>query len=59
MRVLIVGGGIGGLTTALALHARGIEAVVCEQASGIKQLGVGPDLQDGSRTEHPQPTARP
>jgi len=41
MRVLIVGGGIGGLTTALALHARGIEAVVCEQASGIKQLGVG------------------
>ena len=41
MRVLIVGGGVGGLTTALALHTRGIEAVVCEQASEIKQLGVG------------------
>jgi len=41
MRVLIVGGGVGGLTTALALHARGIEAVVCEQAAEVKQLGVG------------------
>ena len=41
MRVIIVGGGVGGLTTALALHARGIKAVVCEQASEIKQLGVG------------------
>ena len=41
MRILIVGGGVGGLTTALALHARGIEAIVCEQASEIKQLGVG------------------
>ncbi len=41
MRVLIVGGGVGGLTTALALHARGIEAVVCEQAPEVKQLGVG------------------
>ena len=41
MRVLIVGGGVGGLTTAVALHARGIEVVVCEQASEIKQLGVG------------------
>ncbi len=41
MRVLITGGGIGGLTTALALHARGIEAVVCEQASEVRQLGVG------------------
>ncbi len=41
MRVLIVGGGVGGLTTALALHAHGIEAVVCEQAPEVKQLGVG------------------
>ncbi len=41
MRVLIVGGGVGGLTTALALHACGIEAVVCEQAPEVKQLGVG------------------
>lgn len=41
MRVLIVGGGIGGLTAALALHALGIESVVCEQASEIRELGVG------------------
>ncbi len=41
MRVLIIGGGIGGLTAALALHARGIESVVCEQAAGIRELGVG------------------
>lgn len=41
MRVLIIGGGVGGLTTALALHARGIEAVVCEQAPKLRQLGVG------------------
>lgn len=41
MRALIIGGGIGGLTTALALHARGIEAVVCEQAAEVRQLGVG------------------
>lgn len=41
MRVLIAGGGIGGLTLALALHARGIEARVFEQASEIRELGVG------------------
>ena len=41
MRVIIVGGGIGGLTTALALHARGIEAVICEQSAQFRQLGVG------------------
>jgi len=41
MRVLIIGGGVGGLTTALALHARGIDAVVCEQAPEVRQLGVG------------------
>jgi len=41
MGVIIVGGGIGGLTTALALHARGIKAVVCEQSAQFRQLGVG------------------
>ncbi|MEO1603245.1 MAG: flavin-dependent oxidoreductase [Pseudomonadota bacterium] len=41
MHVLIVGGGIGGLTTALALHARGIESTICEQASEVRELGVG------------------
>lgn len=41
MRVIIVGGGIGGLTLALMLHARGINATVYEQASEIREVGVG------------------
>jgi 5-methylphenazine-1-carboxylate 1-monooxygenase len=41
MKVLIVGGGIGGLATALGLHAAGIEAEVFEQAHAIRELGVG------------------
>ncbi|MEM6974522.1 MAG: flavin-dependent oxidoreductase [Pseudomonadota bacterium] len=41
MHVLIVGGGIGGLTTALALHARRIACTVCEQAPELRELGVG------------------
>lgn len=41
MKALIIGGGIGGLTTALMLHARGIECEVHEAASQIRELGVG------------------
>src|SRR5215470_819528 len=41
MKVIIVGGGIGGLTTALMLHARGIDCEVYEQADTIRELGVG------------------
>ena len=41
MKVLVVGGGIGGLTTALCLHAVGIECEVFEQARDIQELGVG------------------
>ena len=41
MRVLIAGGGIGGLVTALSLHAAGIECEVFESASEIRPLGVG------------------
>ena len=44
MRVLIAGGGIGGLTTALCLHEAGIEAVVYESASALRELGVGINL---------------
>ena len=44
MRVLIVGGGIGGLTTALCLHDAGIEAVVYESAPALRELGVGINL---------------
>ena len=41
MKVIIVGGGIGGLTTALMLHARGIDCEIYEQSDGIRELGVG------------------
>lgn len=41
MRVLVIGGGIGGLTTALSLHAAGFECDVYEQAHEIRELGVG------------------
>ncbi len=41
MKALIVGGGIGGLTTALMLHARGVDCEVFEQADVIRELGVG------------------
>ncbi len=41
MTVLIVGAGVGGLTTALMLHARGIKPVIYEQAREVRELGVG------------------
>lgn len=44
MRVLIVGAGIGGLTAALKLHARGIDVRVFESAAEIRPLGVGINL---------------
>ena len=42
--VLIIGGGIGGLTLALSLHQAGIACRVFEAAPGIKPLGVGVNL---------------
>ena len=39
--ILIIGGGIGGLTLALSLHAHGIPCQVYEAAKTIKPLGVG------------------
>ena len=41
MKAIIVGGGIGGLTTALMLRARGIGCELFEQADTIRELGVG------------------
>jgi 5-methylphenazine-1-carboxylate 1-monooxygenase len=39
--VIIIGGGIGGLTLALALHERGIDCRLAEAAPEIKAIGVG------------------
>lgn len=45
MKVTIVGGGIGGLTCALSLHAAGISDVdVYESVPVLKELGVGVNL---------------
>ena len=41
MRVLVAGGGIGGLTLALMLHARGIRAEIFESAQAVREVGVG------------------
>jgi 5-methylphenazine-1-carboxylate 1-monooxygenase len=41
MDIAIVGGGIGGLTLALALHQRGLSCRVYESAPAVKELGVG------------------
>jgi len=42
--VAVVGGGIGGLATALALHARGIDCTVFESVQAVRPLGVGINL---------------
>jgi 5-methylphenazine-1-carboxylate 1-monooxygenase len=44
MDVIIVGGGIGGLTLALALHKAGIASRVYEAAPGMSAVGVGVSL---------------
>ena len=43
-QVLIVGGGIGGLTAALALARQGIASQVIEQAAAFKEIGAGIQL---------------
>ena len=42
--ILIVGAGIGGLTTALTLNASGIDSIVIERATELRPLGVGINL---------------
>ncbi|MFF7233098.1 FAD-dependent monooxygenase [Streptomyces sioyaensis] len=45
MRITIAGGGIGGLATALSLHAAGLDDIVIhEAAQEIRPLGVGINL---------------
>jgi 2-polyprenyl-6-methoxyphenol hydroxylase-like FAD-dependent oxidoreductase len=44
LNIAIAGGGIGGLTTALALHQAGIQCKVYESVSELRELGVGINL---------------
>jgi 2-polyprenyl-6-methoxyphenol hydroxylase-like FAD-dependent oxidoreductase len=41
LRIAIIGGGIGGLTAALALRARGLDVAVFEQAQVLREIGAG------------------
>lgn len=41
MKAIIIGGGIGGLTTAIALRRAGVEAVVFERAGDLREIGAG------------------
>ncbi|MDF2711896.1 MAG: flavin-dependent oxidoreductase [Nonomuraea muscovyensis] len=45
MRIMIIGAGIGGLTTALSLHAAGLDCEVVDAAAALRPLGVGINLQ--------------
>jgi salicylate hydroxylase len=40
-KIIVMGGGIGGLTAALALLKRGLDVEVHEQASELKEVGAG------------------
>jgi salicylate hydroxylase len=41
LRIALVGGGIGGLTAALALSRQGFETHLFEQAGELKEIGAG------------------
>jgi 2-polyprenyl-6-methoxyphenol hydroxylase-like FAD-dependent oxidoreductase len=51
MRVIIAGGGIGGLALALTCHAIGLDAVVLEVVDELRPLGVGINLQPNAVRE--------
>jgi 2-polyprenyl-6-methoxyphenol hydroxylase-like FAD-dependent oxidoreductase len=44
VNIAVIGGGIGGLTTALSLHAAGIDHTVFEAVEQVRPLGVGINL---------------
>ena len=41
MRIIVIGGGIGGLTTAIALNKLGVDVEVYERAPELREVGAG------------------
>ena len=54
MKAIIVGAGIGGLTTTLFLNKHGIDCEVFEQAPAIQELGVSINLMPQAITSTEQ-----
>ena len=53
MKIAIVGGGIGGLTAALALSQSSHEVTVFERSAGIREIGAGVQISpNASRLLH-------
>jgi 2-polyprenyl-6-methoxyphenol hydroxylase-like FAD-dependent oxidoreductase len=48
LKAIIIGGGIGGLTAALALRSVGAEATIYERAGELRELGAGLTLWDNA-----------
>jgi 2-polyprenyl-6-methoxyphenol hydroxylase-like FAD-dependent oxidoreductase len=59
LRIAIAGGGLGGLTAALALLRRGFEVIAYDHASALAEVGAGvqPRCLDASRDD-PQAAPR-
>jgi salicylate hydroxylase len=52
-KIVVIGGGIGGLTAALALLRQGIEVEVYEQSKELKEVGAGVQIgANGTRVLH-------
>lgn len=51
MKIAIIGAGIGGLTLALALRARGIEVTLYEQAAELSEIGAAVALSANATRE--------
>ena len=51
MNVIVLGAGIGGLSMALMLHARGIPVRIFESTRALRPLGVGINVQPSAVAE--------
>ena len=57
-KIAVIGGGIGGLTAAVALARKGLAAEVYEQAPVLEEVGAGVGLWPNALTANPDPPLR-